>query len=351
MSGYREIADSLRARIRAGEFPAGARLPSISALQAAYGGPALNTVRAAQQVLVQEGLLATHRGVGAFVNGTGLPDGTGLPNDSGPPNDKQPDADVDLVAALRSAGEAVQQALGALEGRSRPQGQDPVGRLPAAPGDAEGAQQGTSGREAGGEPALPAGNAAAPGGRRTQLLSAACRIIARRGVRGLRVAEVAEQAGVSTALIYHHFGNRSGLVTAVMLHINDRLATRAAAGSGSGLERLLRRMRSEFGADERTRENSAVWGEVRGAAVFDEQLRPIIDDATEHWIGQLAALLEQGKADGSIPSAVDTRAAAVRCTAMVEGLSNRWLAGALDTGAACAHVTAAVHAELALAVD
>lgn len=330
MSGYHEIANSLRARIRAGEFPAGARLPSISALQAAYGGPALNTVRAAQQVLVQEGLLCTRRGRGAFVTTVA---GGGQ------------EQDADVAAALRSAGAAVQRALAAFEGRSGTDRECADGGDRTKPDGEEHAATEVSDAHVRAL-AASSGEIAAKASRRTQLLSAACRVIARRGARGLRIAEVAGDAGVSTALIYHHFANRSGLVTGAMLHINDRLATRAAAGSGSGLERLLRRMRSEFGEDAQTRENSAVWGEVRGAAVFDPDLRPILDDATEHWIDQLAALIDEGKADGSIPSAVDTRAAAIRCTAMVEGLSNRWLAGALDTDAACAHVTAAVHAEL-----
>ena len=39
--------------------------------------------------------------------------------------------------------------------------------------------------------------------------------IARCGTRGLRVQAVAKSAGVSTALIYHHFGDRSGAVVFV----------------------------------------------------------------------------------------------------------------------------------------
>ncbi|WP_425558559.1 helix-turn-helix domain-containing protein, partial [Kitasatospora albolonga] len=40
--------------------------------------------------------------------------------------------------------------------------------------------------------------------RRTEILRAATRVISRRGVRGLRVAELATEAGVSAALIYYH---------------------------------------------------------------------------------------------------------------------------------------------------
>jgi DNA-binding GntR family transcriptional regulator len=67
MARYHEIADLLRGRIQSGEFPVGARLPGISALMEEYGVPGLNTIRAAQQLLVHEGMLETRQGIGAFV--------------------------------------------------------------------------------------------------------------------------------------------------------------------------------------------------------------------------------------------------------------------------------------------
>jgi len=67
MIRYREIADALRSQIQTGKYPVGTKLPGISALQETYGWPSLNTVRAAQQLLVDEGMLQTRQGVGAFV--------------------------------------------------------------------------------------------------------------------------------------------------------------------------------------------------------------------------------------------------------------------------------------------
>ena len=50
--------------------------------------------------------------------------------------------------------------------------------------------------------------------RRTALLVAAVEEIARKGTRGLRIEEVAKRAGVSPALIYHHFGDLESLFRA-----------------------------------------------------------------------------------------------------------------------------------------
>lgn len=64
---YGAIADVLRSRIAAGVYPVGTRLPSITELMREFDVPGLNTIRAAQQVLVREGLLSTQQGVGAWV--------------------------------------------------------------------------------------------------------------------------------------------------------------------------------------------------------------------------------------------------------------------------------------------
>ncbi len=70
MTQYGQVYQALRDRIVSGEFEVGARLPSISALQQEYGIPSLNTVRAAQQMLVEDGMIETHQGRGAFVVST-----------------------------------------------------------------------------------------------------------------------------------------------------------------------------------------------------------------------------------------------------------------------------------------
>jgi len=63
---YRQLADLLTARIRAGEYPVGSRIPSEHQLADAYrlGRP---TIRQAVDQLVRKGLLARRRGSGTYV--------------------------------------------------------------------------------------------------------------------------------------------------------------------------------------------------------------------------------------------------------------------------------------------
>ncbi|WP_373501690.1 GntR family transcriptional regulator [Desulfococcus sp.] len=63
---YHQLGDILLAKIKAGEYPPGSRIPSELKLAAAYriGRP---TVRQAIELLVQKGFLVKRRGAGTFV--------------------------------------------------------------------------------------------------------------------------------------------------------------------------------------------------------------------------------------------------------------------------------------------
>ena len=70
-----------------------------------------------------------------------------------------------------------------------------------------------------------------------KVLDVACQIIEHRGEHALKIAEIREQTGVTIGSIYHHFGNRDGLVVAAYARIYRELAltdveemTRAVAG-------------------------------------------------------------------------------------------------------------------------
>jgi AcrR family transcriptional regulator len=184
--------------------------------------------------------------------------------------------------------------------------------------------------------------------RRTTILEAATRMIAQAGVRGLRVEQVAEQAGVSTALIYYHFGDRAGLLRQTLAFIYERADRYTAPGPDAtdphtALERVLL---LELQDDESVRENSTAWGELRSTAIFETDLREQLLDATRQWIDDIAALVEKALVDapGGDPAAI-----AERLTALVEGLSERWLSGSIELDRARQMLREAIAVELAAA--
>ncbi|MEV6204190.1 helix-turn-helix domain-containing protein [Streptomyces sp. NPDC051771] len=184
--------------------------------------------------------------------------------------------------------------------------------------------------------------------RSTQILEAAARVIARRGVRGLRVEELAAEAGVSTALIYYHFKDRNGILLKTLEFINDRAERYTTerdpdAPPLSPREELEHTLLLELQDTTEVRENSSAWGELRASAVFDDVLREDLTRATLVWVQEVAALL--GRVQPMAP-AVALAGAAERLTALLEGLSMRWLSGTLQISHARALMSDGIDAEL-----
>jgi DNA-binding GntR family transcriptional regulator len=66
---YQRVADDLRRRIAAAEFPVGAAIPSTARLSSMYG-VSVTVVRAAVAQLRADGLVTGHPGKGVFVSST-----------------------------------------------------------------------------------------------------------------------------------------------------------------------------------------------------------------------------------------------------------------------------------------
>ncbi|MFH8399825.1 TetR/AcrR family transcriptional regulator [Streptomyces anulatus] len=197
--------------------------------------------------------------------------------------------------------------------------------------------------------------------RRTAILEAAATVIARRGVRGLRVEELAVEAGVSKALIYYHFEDRTGLLRRTLAFVNNRAErytteqSTADAVTGPGtttgdaltagpLRRLEQALLLELQDLPHVRENSTAWGELRASAVFDPELRGELALASVIWVREVADQL--GEVRPTAPeSALIT--SAERLTALLEGLSARWLSGILPLADTRTRMREAIGVEVA----
>ncbi|WP_107653874.1 TetR/AcrR family transcriptional regulator [Nocardia suismassiliense] len=185
--------------------------------------------------------------------------------------------------------------------------------------------------------------------RRDSILESAARVVAQRGVRGLRVEELAEAAGVSTSLIYYHFKDRAGLLEQTL----DFISTRAerytetdidpAVDPVAHLEQLLL---LELQDSPLVIENSIAWGEFCASAIFQPELREQLREATVRWTDYLARLIRSAQEQGTVPADFAPADAAERLTALIEGVSMRWLSGTLELARARELVSGAVALEL-----
>lgn len=170
---------------------------------------------------------------------------------------------------------------------------------------------------------------------RANILAAAAHSIARSGVRGLRLDEVAKEADVAVSLIYYYFKSREDLVQATLQRANELAMSKMQMNNGvhgNGLEQLAGLLIGEFSEDEEVRDIAVVWSEATACAAFDEILIPYVREATQTWFAIVLNAIEKGQADGSVMEELDATACAERLTVLVEGLSSKWLAKVYSRG-------------------
>jgi AcrR family transcriptional regulator len=178
------------------------------------------------------------------------------------------------------------------------------------------------------------------------ILRAACRVVVREGAHGLRMATVAEEAGVSKALVHYYFSTRHELLRNAFAfadrHLNEAVEAELAL-LGTGRERVERALLTGVDPDPLYREQRSLWNEVWSGLRYDDELRPLVIDCYRAWVDRIVSLVEEGQADGSIPATVDARGAGTRLAASGDGLDSMLYLGLVD------HETAATLAATAVA--
>jgi AcrR family transcriptional regulator len=165
------------------------------------------------------------------------------------------------------------------------------------------------------------------------ILAAACRVISKSGAAGLRMSEVAHEAGVSSALLHYYFATRHELLVRAFAFADTRVDAHVLAlvgEHGSGRARLETLLTAYLAPDEVVIEDWVVWSELWRSARFDETLRGLLHEADREWVDQVAGLLREGIADGSIDGSVDVADSAIRLISLVDGLGTRVLASVLE---------------------
>jgi AcrR family transcriptional regulator len=189
--------------------------------------------------------------------------------------------------------------------------------------------------------------------RMAQILDAACRVIVRDGASALRMADVADEAGVSRTLVHYYFETRADLLARVFAYTDDRADERAVAGLRAlptGARRVERLLRVYLDDEKVFRTNWVLWMETWRAAVFEPELRQAVIDSNRDWIRQIAEQVEQGQADGSIRRTVDAQAAAHRLVAQLDGLGQQLLIGGVERRRAVELLQGAIALELGVTI-
>lgn len=158
--------------------------------------------------------------------------------------------------------------------------------------------------------------------RRPQILEAAARVISRRGLTGLRLAEVADEAGLSVGSIQHYFGTRDRLLIESFAYETERAVERWVAsenGDGDAWERLVALV--DIVLDPPTfRERWTRWVQFWAAYAREPKLRRSMGQAYEMWRQPFRRAFEDGLASGEFRISVSLDRLVDRSIALLDGL-------------------------------
>ncbi|RDI75859.1 Transcriptional regulator [Gaiella occulta] len=184
----------------------------------------------------------------------------------------------------------------------------------------------------------------------TGILEAACRVIVREGAHGLRMARVAEEAGVSKALVHYYFSTRQELLRHAFAYSEERWHAAVSAeliGVAAGSARVTRALLVSVEPEMPFSEQRALWNEVWSSLRSDDELRPLVERSYRAWLDRIVTLIEEGQGDGSVPADVDATQAGWRLAAVADGLDSLLYLGLVDRDGARALMHGSIERELA----
>ncbi|WP_374634173.1 transcriptional regulator BetI [Paracoccus sp. (in: a-proteobacteria)] len=111
--------------------------------------------------------------------------------------------------------------------------------------------------------------------RKAALINAAIATVGRKGSLDVTVAQIAREAGMSSALAHHYFGSKERIFLAAMRHILTQygLASRAALRNAAAdpRARLFALIGASFGGTNFERETAAAWLNFYALALIDPE--------------------------------------------------------------------------------
>ncbi|WP_030899721.1 TetR/AcrR family transcriptional regulator [Streptomyces sp. NRRL F-5126] len=188
-------------------------------------------------------------------------------------------------------------------------------------------------------PAVPAAAAVSrdarpDGGRPLQIVRETVRLIARHGFHAVRVADIADACGTSTAAIHYHFPGRAELLeAAVRWCMDEDTARRSAriAEADSAADELRQLIELQTPATPRQREQWLVWLDLWAQAARSTAVGRLHAEYYRQWRSTVADVIGRGIAQGVFRD-VDPEFSALRLTAMIDGLAAQVLASPTSEG-------------------
>jgi AcrR family transcriptional regulator len=157
--------------------------------------------------------------------------------------------------------------------------------------------------------------------RRRELADAACRVIARNGLSGTTLADVAEESGWSIGSIRYYFPNKDELVASALWRAGERVDELIRRTAGGMTMNDLRTAATELlPLDGDTREMSLVYLAFQAQAAVVPALAGAAEGAAQRLQEPLAARIAHLVQADELPAHLDAELAAARLRVLLDGL-------------------------------
>ena len=163
--------------------------------------------------------------------------------------------------------------------------------------------------------------------RRAEILEVTCEVVIERGFAATRIADVAKRLGVSSSLIHYHFDSKEQLLAEAFAHYARKdvaemeAEIEAAPNAVAQLDRVIHNYVPEGSGDVEW----MLWIDGWGEALRNPMMRKISQELDEQSAALAERVIRHGVETGEFVC-VDPAAAAMRLTAVVDGLAVQFAA-------------------------
>jgi AcrR family transcriptional regulator len=158
--------------------------------------------------------------------------------------------------------------------------------------------------------------------RRQTLAAAAARVIARSGVSGATMREVASEAGLTTGSLTHYFTDkRELLLFTLQASLEQRRRGRPRPEDASGAALLRTMLEGVLPTDESSRLHWIVTIAFCAQAVTDEALATEQRETYRTFVTNIVNVIEKGVGDGTLLAGIDRKADAEHLIALADGIA------------------------------
>lgn len=159
--------------------------------------------------------------------------------------------------------------------------------------------------------------------RRQLVLEAALAAITERGILDTRMADIAARAGMSPGHVLYYFRSKAHILTEVLRWNEDRfheqLQTKLAKTT-TARERLMHLVRESV-PNGRGDPHWLLWLEVWAMSPHDRELLEDRELQERRFQDLLAIVIGEGQASGEFDTSLDATDAAIRLSALIDGLA------------------------------